>query len=135
MCNQKRDFAMRVQDLRMLTCDHPIPLDRGIKFTWLRNLKERLRLIDENSIQVYVKCHVMLLIGTILFGDKSGTSTVQLGSACLAHLYKSLCRASHFDCKEIDGPLTLLLCWAWMRLPYLAPVPREPRRPQFSACK
>ncbi|RYQ97985.1 hypothetical protein Ahy_B08g094063 isoform A [Arachis hypogaea] len=98
----------------------------GIKLTWLRDLKERLQLTDENSIQVYVKCHIMLLIGTILFGDKSGAS-YSWGSACLAHLYRSLCRASRFDCKEVDGPLTLLLCWAWMRLPYLAPVPREPR--------
>ncbi|QHN98828.1 uncharacterized protein DS421_13g392800 [Arachis hypogaea] len=115
----------------------------GIKMTWLRDLKERSQLTDENSIQVYIKCHIMLLIGTILFGDKSGASVhwkflpllsdfasigqYSWGSACLAHLYRSLCRASHFDCKEIDGPLTLLLCWAWMRLPYLAPVPREPR--------
>ncbi|XLU31007.1 hypothetical protein S245_067073, partial [Arachis hypogaea] len=115
----------------------------GIKLTWLRDLKERLQLIDENSLQVYVKCHIMLLIGMILFGDKSGASAywkflpllsdfASIGqyswrSACLAYLYKSLCRASRFDCKKIDGPLTLLLCWAWIRLPYLAPVPREPR--------
>ncbi|RYQ95953.1 hypothetical protein Ahy_B08g091349 [Arachis hypogaea] len=141
---------------RMMTCDHPVPPNRyderveehlrstgGIKLTWLRDLKERSQLTDENSIQVYVKCHIMLLIGTILFGDKSGASVhwkylpllsdfasirqYSWGSACLAHLYRSLCRASRFDCKEIDGPLTLLLCWAWMRLPYLAPVPREPR--------
>ncbi|XP_072084561.1 serine/threonine-protein phosphatase 7 long form homolog [Arachis hypogaea] len=46
----------------------------GIKLTWLRNLKERLQLTDENSIHVYVKCHIMLLIGTIFFGDKSGAS-------------------------------------------------------------
>ncbi|QHN85424.1 uncharacterized protein DS421_16g537310 [Arachis hypogaea] len=114
----------------------------GIKLTWLRDLKEQLQLTDENIIQVYVKCHIMLLIGTILFGDKSGTSVhwkflpllsdfASIGqysweSACLAHLYRALCRASRFDCKEIDGPLTLLLCWAWIRLPYLAPVPRKP---------
>ncbi|KAL4322133.1 hypothetical protein AHAS_Ahas14G0180000 [Arachis hypogaea] len=85
----------------------------------------------------------MLLIGTILFGDKTGASVhwkflpllsdfasigqYSWGSVYLAHMYRSLCRASRFDCKEIDGPLTLLLCWTWMRLPYLAPVPREPR--------
>ncbi|QHO38127.1 uncharacterized protein DS421_4g117680 [Arachis hypogaea] len=85
----------------------------SIKLTWLRDLKERLQLTDENSIQVYVKCHIMLLISMILFGDKSGTSV---------HW-----KASCFDCKKIDGPLTLLLCWAWIRLPYLASVPREPR--------
>nr|XP_025678251.1 serine/threonine-protein phosphatase 7 long form homolog [Arachis hypogaea] len=49
------------------------------------------------------------------------------GSACLAHLYRALCRASRYNCKEIDGPLTLLLGWAWIRLPYLSPLPREPR--------
>ncbi|RYR27077.1 hypothetical protein Ahy_B02g061405 [Arachis hypogaea] len=49
------------------------------------------------------------------------------GSACLAHLYRALCKASRFNCKEIDGPLTLLLGWTWIRLPYLLPLPREPR--------
>ncbi|XP_057719221.1 serine/threonine-protein phosphatase 7 long form homolog [Arachis stenosperma] len=115
----------------------------GIKLTWLQDLKERLQLIDEESIQRYVKCHIMLLIGTILLGDKSGASVhwkflpllrdfgsiVQFswGSACLAHLYRALCRTSRFECKEIDGSLTLLLVWAWIRLPFLAPVLREPR--------
>ncbi|XP_025692572.1 serine/threonine-protein phosphatase 7 long form homolog [Arachis hypogaea] len=117
----------------------------GIKLTWLRDQKERLQLQLENeeSKQRYVKCHIMLLIGTILLGDKSGASVhwkflpllrefgsiVQFswGSACLAHLYRALCRASRFDCKEIDGSLTLLVVWAFMRLPFLAPVPREPR--------
>ncbi|RYQ88032.1 hypothetical protein Ahy_B09g095477 isoform B [Arachis hypogaea] len=48
------------------------------------------------------------------------------GSACLAHLYRGLCRASCYNCKEIDGPITFLLGWAWIRLPYLSPLPREP---------
>ncbi|RYR09963.1 hypothetical protein Ahy_B05g078410 isoform B [Arachis hypogaea] len=48
------------------------------------------------------------------------------GSACLAHLYRGLCRASRYNCKEIDGPITLLLGWAWIRLPYLSPLPSEP---------
>ncbi|RYR54680.1 hypothetical protein Ahy_A06g029984 [Arachis hypogaea] len=114
-----------------------------IKLTRLRNLKENLKLNDEISIQRYVRCHVMLLIGTILFGDKSGAGVhwkflpllrdfvnigqYSWGSACLAHLYRALYRASRYNCKEIDGSLTLLLCWAWIRLPYLSPLPREPR--------
>ncbi|RYR62152.1 hypothetical protein Ahy_A04g019526 [Arachis hypogaea] len=85
----------------------------------------------------------MLLIGTIFFGDKSRASVhwkflpllryfgsigqYSLGSACLPHLYRALCKASRYDCKEIDGPLTFLLVWAWIRLSYLAPVPRESR--------
>ncbi|XP_072065996.1 serine/threonine-protein phosphatase 7 long form homolog [Arachis hypogaea] len=94
-----------------------------IKLTWLRNLKENLELTDEINIQRYVRCHIMLLIGTILFGDKSGAGVhwkflpllcdfvnigqYSWGSACLAYLYRALCRASRYNCKEIDGPLTL----------------------------
>ncbi|QHO54082.1 uncharacterized protein DS421_2g53540 [Arachis hypogaea] len=101
-----------------------------IKLAWLRDLKENLQLTDENSIQRYVKCHIMLLIGTILFGDKSGAGVhwkfLPLLRDFGTHLYKVLCRVSHFDCKKIDGPLTLLLGWAWIRLPYLSPLPRKP---------
>ncbi|RYQ83273.1 hypothetical protein Ahy_B10g101922 [Arachis hypogaea] len=35
------------------------------------------------------------------------------GSACLAYLYKSLCRASHYDMNEMDGSLVLLHVWTW----------------------
>ncbi|QHO00985.1 Serine/threonine protein phosphatase 7 long form isogeny [Arachis hypogaea] len=35
--------------------------------------------------------------------------------------------ASRYECKEIHGPLTLLLGWAWICLPYLVPLPRKPR--------
>ncbi|QHO50385.1 uncharacterized protein DS421_1g22080 [Arachis hypogaea] len=113
-----------------------------IRLTWLRELKENIQLTDELSIQRYVKCHIMLLIGTILFGDKSGAGVhwkflpllrdfasighYSWGSACLAHLYRGLRRASRYNCKEIDGPITLLLGWTWIRLPYLSPLPREP---------
>ncbi|RYR78035.1 hypothetical protein Ahy_A01g002767 [Arachis hypogaea] len=60
----------------------------------------------------------MLLFGTILFGDKFGTavhsnflpllcnfasiSEFSWESACLTHLYKSLCKTSRFDCKKVD---------------------------------
>ncbi|RYR78613.1 hypothetical protein Ahy_A01g003449 [Arachis hypogaea] len=104
----------------------------GIKLTWLWDLKENLELTDKIGIQRYVRCHIILLIRMILFGDKSGAGVhwkflpllhdfgsigqYSWGSECLAHLYRALCRASHFDCKKIDGPLTLLLGWAWIRL-------------------
>ncbi|RYR68145.1 hypothetical protein Ahy_A03g014614 [Arachis hypogaea] len=81
----------------------------GIKLTWLRDLKEKLQLQLDN--------------------EESKQSIVQFswGSTCLAHLYRALCRASRYDCKEIDGSLTLLVVWAFMRLPFLSPVPRKPR--------
>ncbi|RYR11985.1 hypothetical protein Ahy_B04g069492 [Arachis hypogaea] len=107
----------------------------------LMGLKDRIVLNDDVHIQMYVKCHIMLF-GTVLFADKSGTAVhwkflpllrnfggiIQFswGSACLAHLYRSLCRATRVDCKEMDGPLTLLVSWAWIRLPFLAPIPGNP---------
>ncbi|XLU27125.1 hypothetical protein S245_063191, partial [Arachis hypogaea] len=30
--------------------------------------------------------------------------------------------ATRVDCKEMDGPLILLVTWAWIRLPFLAPI-------------
>ncbi|MED6189572.1 hypothetical protein PIB30_097307 [Stylosanthes scabra] len=45
------------------------------------------------------------------------------GFACLAHLYRALCRASRYDCKEMDSPQTLLITWAWERMPWIAPIP------------
>ncbi|RYR41207.1 hypothetical protein Ahy_A08g037601 [Arachis hypogaea] len=60
-------------------------------------------LDQPNYVQRYVKCHIMLLFGTIMFGDKSeagvhwkflpllrnfgGIREFSWGSACLAHLY------------------------------------------------
>nr|XP_025682209.1 protein MAIN-LIKE 2-like [Arachis hypogaea] len=73
-----------------------------IKLTWFQELKDRLVLPDDIHIQSW-------------------------GSACLAHLYRALCRASHVDCKEIDGSLTLLLTWAWIHQPFLVPIPDNPR--------
>ncbi|QHO00638.1 uncharacterized protein DS421_13g408140 [Arachis hypogaea] len=43
-----------------------------IKLMWIRGLKDRLVLVDDIQIQRYVKCHIMLLFGTVVFGDKSG---------------------------------------------------------------
>ncbi|XP_072078173.1 serine/threonine-protein phosphatase 7 long form homolog [Arachis hypogaea] len=114
-----------------------------IKLTWFRGLRDCIVLNDVVHIQMYVKCHIMLLFGTVLFGDKSSSvvhwkflpllrnfgQIIQFswGSACLSHLYRSLCRATRVDCKEMNGPLTLLLTWAWIRLPFLAPIPGNPR--------
>ncbi|XP_072081221.1 serine/threonine-protein phosphatase 7 long form homolog [Arachis hypogaea] len=81
----------------------------------------------------------MCLFGTTLFSDKSGISVhwkylpllrdfsqihkFSWGSACLAHMYRSLCRALRYDCKDMDGPLALLLVWAWIRMPTIGPLP------------
>ncbi|KAL4381965.1 hypothetical protein AHAS_Ahas04G0186200 [Arachis hypogaea] len=56
----------------------------GVKLAWFRILKRRQHLTD--AIHKF-----------------------RWGSACLAHMYRSLCRASRYDCKDIDGPMPLLL--------------------------
>ncbi|RYR28240.1 hypothetical protein Ahy_B01g052358 [Arachis hypogaea] len=95
--------------------------------------------------QIYVKIHILLLFGTNLFCDKSGMTIhwkflpllqnfaeirdFSWGSACLAHLYKTLCQESRYNCKDVDGLLALLCVWAWKRLPFLAPVRTQPSFP------
>ncbi|XP_015973254.1 serine/threonine-protein phosphatase 7 long form homolog [Arachis duranensis] len=112
-----------------------------IKLAWVRHIRDTQPLDTSESVQRYVRCHIFCLLGTTLFADKSTTyahakylpllqnfehiSTYSWGSATLAHLYRSLCRASRYDCKEMDGPLDLLFVWAWERMPFLAPIPRQ----------
>ncbi|KAL4329128.1 hypothetical protein AHAS_Ahas13G0269100 [Arachis hypogaea] len=38
-------------------------------------------------------------------------------------MYRSLCQASRYDCKDMDGFLTLLLVWAWIWMPSIGPLP------------
>ncbi|RYQ87339.1 hypothetical protein Ahy_B09g094842 [Arachis hypogaea] len=45
-----------------------------IKLTWFRGLRDRIVLNDVVHIRMYVKCHIMLLFETILFGDKSSAA-------------------------------------------------------------
>ncbi|RYQ92447.1 hypothetical protein Ahy_B09g098677 [Arachis hypogaea] len=87
--------------------------------------------------QMYVKIHILLLFGTNLFCDESGMTVhwkflplfrnfaeirdFSWNSACLAHLYRTLCWASRYNYKDVDGQLALLYVWAWERLPFLAP--------------
>ncbi|QHO27872.1 uncharacterized protein DS421_7g211750 [Arachis hypogaea] len=40
-------------------------------------------------------------------------------------MYRSLCWASRYDCKDIDGPLMLLLVWAWIQMPTIWPLPLD----------
>ncbi|RYR36703.1 hypothetical protein Ahy_A09g041657 [Arachis hypogaea] len=117
----------------------------SVKLAWLRTLKRRMQLDIALGSQMYVKIHLFLLFGTNLFCDKSGMTFhwkflpllrnfsdirgFSWESACLSHLYRALCQASRYDCKEVDGPLSLLCIWAWERLPFLAPVRLHPSFP------
>ncbi|RYR02458.1 hypothetical protein Ahy_B06g081251 isoform D [Arachis hypogaea] len=60
-----------------------------------------------------------------LLRDFERIHTYSWESACLAHLYRALCRASRYDTKEMDDPLNLLFVWAWERMPCIAPILRQ----------
>uniref|UniRef100_A0A9I9EHI4 Aminotransferase-like plant mobile domain-containing protein n=1 Tax=Cucumis melo TaxID=3656 RepID=A0A9I9EHI4_CUCME len=49
------------------------------------------------------------------------TGRYSWGGACLAWLYRQLCKASKQGVREIAGPLILLQIWAWERFPIVAP--------------
>ncbi|RYR73239.1 hypothetical protein Ahy_A02g007585 [Arachis hypogaea] len=76
------------------------------------------------SSEVCKVSHNVIIWDHYVWGQVCGRSALKIsavapwGSACLAHLYRALCRATRVNCKEIDGPLTLLLTWAWIRLPF-----------------
>ncbi|KAL4329871.1 hypothetical protein AHAS_Ahas13G0343400 [Arachis hypogaea] len=70
------------------------------------------------------RCYIFFLIRISLFPDKSTSMasckylpllsnfseirSYSWGSTCVAYLYKSLCRVSRYDMKEMDGSLVLL---------------------------
>ncbi|KAF1870722.1 hypothetical protein Lal_00026432 [Lupinus albus] len=80
--------------------------------------------------------HIIYIIRRELLPDKS--NNIQLmylpilldlknvhqyswGSACLANLYRDMCRATKLNAKAISKCLLLLQSWAWYHLSFLAP--------------
>ncbi|RYR75598.1 hypothetical protein Ahy_A01g000157 [Arachis hypogaea] len=114
------------------------------KLSWVCHIRDTQPLDTWESIQCYVRCQIFCLLGTTLFIDKSTAyahakylpllqnfdqiGNYSWGSACLAHLYRSLCRASRHDCK-MGGSLDLLFVWAWECMLWLAPIPRQQLAP------
>ncbi|XP_021775753.1 serine/threonine-protein phosphatase 7 long form homolog [Chenopodium quinoa] len=103
----------------------------GLRTGWVREtFRELPPGADDAQVQRYARAYLFFLISGVLFGNKSGIHLqliyVQLldhdwdhirgyswGSACLATLYRQLCRASHVGANEIGGPLIVLQFWAW----------------------
>ena len=109
-----------------------------LSLTWLSSTFRSLpRHADDVTIARYARAYILELISGFLFADKSNTLVhlmfLQLledfeaagglswGSACLAWLYRQMCRASFSDASDIAGPLVLLQVWAWDRFPTIAP--------------
>ncbi|XP_050914517.1 protein MAIN-LIKE 2-like [Lathyrus oleraceus] len=118
---------------------------QGILLSRLKSYYNSLYL-DEHSTEdariIKTRCYIMLLIGSFLFPEGSGSSmhimylpllrhvdrigSYSWGSACLAYLYSSLCKNSHKDTSTFSGCAVLLQAWGWSRLPSLAPVNNNP---------
>ncbi|XP_016195952.1 serine/threonine-protein phosphatase 7 long form homolog [Arachis ipaensis] len=112
-----------------------------VNIAWVRRCRDTEPCDTQESLERYIGAHIFCVLGTIVFPDKSTVSLNSKflpllrdfhriseysgGAASLTHLYRSLCRASRYNCKEMDGPLILLFVWAWERMPFLAPIPRD----------
>ncbi|WCJ34836.1 Aminotransferase-like plant mobile domain family protein [Euphorbia peplus] len=136
--------------LRLLGVCPPDDAVKGsvLQLSWLAETFKDLP-VDANdfTIQCYARAFLLRLIGGIIFSNKS-SSRVHLmflplfedfqkaaqyswGAACLAWLYRELCRATNPTAKEISGPLFLLQLWALERLPHITSISRDnlPRQP------
>lgn len=96
---------------------------------------------DEIAIARYARAYILQLIGGSLFSDKSNNRVYLMflplledfevagryswGGACLAWLYRQLCKATKFDAHDIAGPMVLLQIWGWERFPTMAPQRRH----------
>jgi len=98
----------------------------SVRTTWLRDTFGHLpQDADDVTVQRYARAYLFLLVSGVLCGSKSG-SHLQLqylpllagdweqirgyswGSACLAILYRNLCKAAQRGVVEISGPLFVL---------------------------
>ncbi|QHN79306.1 uncharacterized protein DS421_19g668960 [Arachis hypogaea] len=112
-----------------------------VNIAWVRRCRDTEPCDTQESLERYVRAHIFCMLGTVVFPDKSTVSLnskflpllrdfhrisgYSWGAASLAHLYRSSCRASRYNCKKMDGPLILLFVWAWEHMPFLAPIPRD----------
>ncbi|KAL4337028.1 hypothetical protein AHAS_Ahas12G0069200 [Arachis hypogaea] len=92
---------------------------------------------SEDTVRMYARAYIMVLLSSQLFGDKSGTRVhirwlpfvarleelgrYSWGSSTLAWLYRCLCRVANRNVVKLAGPLTLLQSWIFWRFPTLRP--------------
>ncbi|XLR49595.1 hypothetical protein S83_000267 [Arachis hypogaea] len=127
----------------------PGPADRqkwNINLSWFRetvcgNLEEDAT--PERLLQ-YTRGYIMQLIGGFLFPDQSNTRVhlrwlplledldqcgqLSWGSAVLAFLYRMLCRGTCYTQHNMGGCMSLLLSWAYHRIPSCRPKGFDQRR-------
>ncbi|XP_058008211.1 serine/threonine-protein phosphatase 7 long form homolog [Hevea brasiliensis] len=99
---------------------------------------------DDLTVLWHARAFILRLISSI-FPDKTNSrvnlmflplledlreaATYSWGGACLAFLYRELCRVAVTETKEISGPLFILQIWAWERFKIISPSIRDPSAP------
>ncbi|KAJ9189985.1 hypothetical protein P3X46_001224 [Hevea brasiliensis] len=109
----------------------------GLYMSWLIGQFEAIpEEADDATLLIHARAYIMRLIVGSLFNDKSNTRVNLMflplladmrqarqyswGSACLAYLYRELCRGANPETKEISGALFILQIWAWERIETVA---------------
>ena len=114
-----------------------------VRSSWFKeNFSQLPEHVDQTTLHRHTRAYILQLCSSVLF-PKFDTGKVSLlflhylenidligqyswGSACLASLYRELCRASRLPAvAQMAGPLFLLQLWAWERFPFLAPTLRD----------
>ncbi|MED6173798.1 hypothetical protein PIB30_063039 [Stylosanthes scabra] len=95
--------------------DSDIKASSFIKISWIRRVKNSIRFIDEESMNRYVRLHIMELFETTLFCDKSSTHSSMQGDP--VQLSRHRWASSAFTRMGLE------------RMPFLAPVLTAPSFP------
>ncbi|RYQ91096.1 hypothetical protein Ahy_B09g096956 isoform B [Arachis hypogaea] len=118
-----------------------LPIDGRAVSGFLAEFHERFRVlpedVTEDTVRIYARAYIMLLLSTKLFGDKSANrvhiqwlpfmanfddmGSYSWGSAALAWLYRCMCRVANRNITNLVGPLQLLQSWIFCWFPSLWP--------------
>jgi len=116
-----------------------------VKLKWLR--ENMLSLGEEptkQQLHAHCRAYILGLIGGVLMPRTDNkvhlmyltfltnlcrTTQYNWGSACLAVLYRELCRSIDVKAKTMDGCASLLQSRAWYHTPYIAPLSSNLRTP------
>ncbi|RYR46355.1 hypothetical protein Ahy_A07g032089 [Arachis hypogaea] len=110
----------------------PNPKDRQsqtkwtMKLSWFHNTVygELEQDATEERLMRYTRGYIMQLIGGILFPDASDSR----GSDVLAWMYRQMCRATEHGQRNLGGYVSLMLSWAYHRIPLVRPDGFDARR-------
>ncbi|KAK9289288.1 hypothetical protein L1049_017764 [Liquidambar formosana] len=122
----------------------------SLRLRWLsQHFSKFPQQVGKHTREYHSRAYILYLFGAILFTDSSGDTVLLMflplldnlelvhlyswGSATLAWLHRSLCRASRRGATQLDGNLLLLRLWAWERLHIGLPQIHSVRAPQMHA--